>query len=257
MPPEAEAAPAPAPEGSIAGGAAAAPVPEHVAPSTPGEAFYPEGGNDPAGKREGAAGVPGDAAVDPAAAPPPVEAKPEGDKPTAEAAKPEGEAQAPLTITLPEAIAPDPERLTAATATLTELGLDQAGVDKLLPIVTDLLTEQRARDQKALADNFTATTAEWQKQTLALPEFSGPQREQSLAVLGRVMDEFGNDEVRAALNTTGLGNHPGFVKMILDMANTLVEGTPTTQGRPAAPGPQGRPGPRSRGELFYPNSTQQ
>jgi hypothetical protein len=105
-------------------------------------------------------------------------------------------------------------------------------------------------DAQVTAHNTQQTT--WINEINAMPEFTGPTRETSLASIGRLYDEFGTPEAKAALNAYGVGNNPALVKMMLKIASTVSEGGPTGQGRPTGKGGQ-QAGPKTVGGSLYPD----
>lgn len=85
-------------------------------------------------------------------------------------------------------------------------------------------------DAQVAAHNTQQQT--WLAEIGSMPEFTGPTRETSLASIGKLFDEFGTPEAKAALNAYGVGNNPALVKMMLKIAGVVNEGAPSGQGRP-------------------------
>lgn len=209
--------PAPAPSAIAEAKAPVLPAAEPE-PKTNAEVLYPEGA--PEGVK---------AEPDPATPKEPVEgeAKPE--------AKPEGEAPAPLTVesyaalTVPETITVSEPILGEFKALAVELGVTPEAAQKLVEFYGRAAQDAAAAPLAA----WTATQTNWKTTLDAMPEFQGERRAQSLAVLGSAIEEYGDASVREAFDMTGLGNHPGLVKMLYSMALALGEGTPLPQGSPA------------------------
>jgi hypothetical protein len=135
--------------------------------------------------------------------------------------------------------------------------LAAAGVapDKAQPLI-DLF----GKAMKAATDAKTAAVATrdaaWLAETNALPEFTGPTRETSLASIKRLMDEYGTPEAKAALDSSGVGNNPALVKMMHKIASVLTEGTPAPATKPA-PNASGKAKPTTIGGSLYPNLAEQ
>ena len=92
----------------------------------------------------------------------------------------------------------------------------------------------------------------WASEINAMPEFQGERAAQSAAMLGGMIEEYGDSSVRDFFRATG--DHPGVVKMILGMAKALVEDGPIIPGNPVQPNkPQGR---KTLGQVLYPTATQ-
>lgn len=145
----------------------------------------------------------------------------------------------------------DDTALSAAKDIFTEAQVPPEAAQKLLDLYTTNLKTASDAVAAAHQEQFTALNSQWIEATNALPEMQGEAKKQTLAILGRTMDEFGSPEAREAFNLTGAGNNPHIVKYILSLAQAVVEGSPTPQGAPALGDP--RKG-KSLGQRLYPNS---
>ena len=183
-------------------------------------------------------------AVEPEAVTPSPEV--EASKPVAEATPAPTVDYATLEFKLPEGAVLDDKSLTAFRDLAKETALPPEAAQKLLDQHFALLAEANAKAQEI----FNATQAAWQTQIDAMPEFAPGVRDQTISLLGKFMDEFGSPELAQALNSTGLGNNPHMVKMVLDVAKTLTEGSPTPQGAP----PSQKAG-RTLGARLYPETS--
>lgn len=147
----------------------------------------------------------------------------------------------PLPLTTYDAIAL-PEGMTADQPTLDKFKefaakakLDATAAQSLLDLQAEAMRAQVA----AQVAEFTRVNEDWVKEIYAMPEFAaGAKREESLATIGRMFDEFGDPDTRQMLTTTGMGNHPKFVSMMLKVANALNEGKPSAPGRPTGANPK-------------------
>lgn len=158
-------------------------------------------------------------------------------------------------LTLPEGFVVDDALLTTAKTTFAELGVAPDVAPKLLDLYA---TVTKAVNAQATSD-FNAQQTAWKTEIDAMPEFQGEARATSLQSIGKVFDEYGTPEARAALDAFSTGNNPALVKMFLRMANALSEGTPTSQGRPAATGKDGKPlsqTGKTIGQRLYPDQAQ-
>lgn len=118
----------------------------------------------------------------------------------------------------------DKEFLTKAAA---EHGLTQGAVSSLLTYYASKMQEFSASAHEA----FTQTVTEWGDKTRA--EY-GDRLNPVLGQIGKVLDEFGSDELREAFTLTGIGNHPELVRFLERVAGALGEGRPVN--------PAGEPG---------------
>ena len=84
-----------------------------------------------------------------------------------------------------------------------------------------LNNEQAGNLLKILADNYQAVQQQsvqrertnWRAELRADPELGGENFDKTRLHLSTVMRKFGNNEVKDILNSTGLGDHPAFVRM--------------------------------------------
>ena len=145
---------------------------------------------------------------------------------------------APLTadsyaeVTLPEGLTVDDALFGEAKSIFAEAGVKPSEAPKLLGVFEKALKAQAEAQQAA----FQTMNETWKTEALALPEFSGAKREASQALIAKVIDEFGGDEVREVLNATGAGNNPALVRMVLKIGEALSEGRPARTGQPANSG---------------------
>lgn len=175
------------------------------------------------------------------------EAKPAESEPEA---KPESEpAPAPLTLEsytdlkVPDTITVSEPILNEFKALALETGMTPEAAQKAVEFYARASTEAA----KAQTQAWEATRAQWTADINAMPEFQGDRAARSAAVLGAAIEEFGDPSVREFFAATG--DHPGVVKLILNMASALVEDGPMPQGGPAISG-----GKKSLGQILYPDS---
>jgi hypothetical protein len=154
--------------------------------------------------------------------------------PAGEATVPAGEAGADsiaapeYSFTLPEGFTQDATLDTEAKKVFAEAGVP---ADKAQGLV-DLFAKALKTSSETQVAAHNAQQATWLTEINALPEFTGPTRETSLASIGRLFDEYGTPEARAAMNLHGIGNNPALAKMMAKVAAALTEGTPAPGGRP-------------------------
>jgi hypothetical protein len=134
-----------------------------------------------------------------------------------------------------------------------ELGLDNASAQRLVdfwnknagPVATKaaeaVINAQLAKDRAAAE---------------ADPDI-GPKLQQIQADIGRAYDVIGNAKLvadfKAAMDYTGIGNNPAFIKVFHQMAQRMIEGKPASGSGPSALG-QGKPSIRpTAASAMYPN----
>lgn len=74
--------------------------------------------------------------------------------------------------------------------------------------------------EQARAEAFQSTVNGWAEQVKADKELGTPE---SLAAAAKVIDTFGTPELKAVLNSTGLGNHPEVVRLAVKIGKAISE----------------------------------
>lgn len=147
-------------------------------------------------------------------------------------------------LSLPAEFVADEAMMGEAATLFADLGVAPEKAQGLLDLFAKVT---KANADKATADFQTQQTG-WVNEINALPEFQGEARATSLQAIGKVFDEYGTPEARAALDAFGTGNNPALVKMFHNIAKALSEGTPTSPGRPTNTGADGKPAASARGK---------
>lgn len=157
-----------------------------------------------------------------------------------EGAKPEGEAkpEAPAVpetyeFTPPEGVTLDEGLLTSYQAAAKEAGLTQEQFNKLTP---KLIEHVQALRQEAV-QAWTETQAAWTKEILSDRALSDGKAllPEAKAAAARVLDAYGGDALREALNMTGAGNHPAIVRAFVEIGKAMGEDRIIQPGK--TPGP--------------------
>jgi hypothetical protein len=161
----------------------------------------------------------------------------------AEAARAEAAANPPAQAPQPYQLQPldgfeiDQGLAEEATPVLRELGLDDAGANRLMPLAAKVVTRAFERQ----LDDFTATKAEWAKQSKADPTIGQQNWPATERLISRALDAAGAGKgslFRQLLDESGLGNHPAFIAGFRKIGERLG----------ALPSK-----PKSRAEAWYPN----
>lgn len=138
-----------------------------------------------------------------------------------------------------------------------ELGLDQAGAQKLVDFVTKLEVD-RSKVHTQLVDDMRAG---WRKEFSTDSEM-GSKAAQITTDIGRAKDvALGppNSPTRmafdAAMNLTGAGDHPAIIRGFWKLAQQLGEGTHVSGGGPSKEGqtPSGKTERPDAAHSLFPN----
>lgn len=175
---------------------------------------------------------------------PPPEGPPEGEPPAPAEYTVESyaELKVPDTIMADDAIVGEFKTLSA------ELKIAPEAAQRVVEFYEKALTAAAS----AQVTNWRNIQNGWASEINAMPEFQGERAAQSAAMLGGMIEEYGDSSVREFFRATG--DHPGVVKMILGMAKALVEDGPIIPGNPVQPNKSA--GRKTLGQVLYPTANQ-
>lgn len=202
-----------------------------------------------------------------AATPPPTPSStPPSDGTPAPTSTPKSEAkpEVPETytdFTAPEGYTIDPKTLEAATPIFKDLGLSQDQAQKLV----DFHTQQMIAAAKAPASEYEATRTTWRAQVDSDPDIKSAVMDgkagldavkigisKTLAALG---DPALTADFKTAMDLTGAGDHPAFIKAMWKLASFVTEGSHVAGAKPSPHGqtPPGQDTRPSAAKSLYPN----
>ncbi len=118
-------------------------------------------------------------------------------------------------LKMPEGVELDKAAAEEFTAIAKELKLDQAAAQKLADIGAKMATRQ--------AEAHAQLVDAWTEQVKTDKEIGGDKLEENLGVARKAIDTFGSPELKALLNSTGLGNHPEVVKLAFKVGKAISE----------------------------------
>lgn len=152
-------------------------------------------------------------------------------------------------IELPEGMTVDQDALGAFTPVAKELGLSQAGFAKVVETYAQtILPQVQDRVVDNLQKDISAQHAAWANESMEMlrtdDTFKGMKLEDVQQVAAKALDRFGGTEIREFLQTTGLGNHPAFLKAFYHIGTAISEDTTFERGGTA-------PAAKSRTEKYY------
>ncbi len=131
----------------------------------------------------------------------------------AEGAKDEKPAEeAVYDFKVPEGVEIDAAMADEFKAIAKELKLPPEHAQKAVDLVV--------RREQARAEQFAAQVQSWADEVKADPELGKPE---NLAMARKFIDTFGDDKIKSLLNSTGMGNHPDVVRLILKASKGMSE----------------------------------
>lgn len=166
-------------------------------------------------------------------------------------AAPEGAPEKYEAFNLPEGVELSEESMTEANTLFKAMNLSQAQAQQLVDFHVKSMQAAADAPMQLWAD----TQKEWVNQVKADKDI-GHRLPAVKAAVSKVVDSLGPLAVpfREAMDLTGAGNHPAFIKAMFAIATKLTEGGHVTAGGPSALG-QKPPGarPASAASAMYPN----
>lgn len=137
-------------------------------------------------------------------------------------------------LTLPEGLTAEDPALAQFVTEMNEAKVPKEASQKLLDQHYKAMKDAQEAGAKLYAD----MNKKWADEVRADPEIGGEKLPATLASIAKVVDRFGGDQLRAALDLTGAGNHPAVVKAFaqigaaLNESGNAVQGGPVTQTKP-------------------------
>jgi hypothetical protein len=150
------------------------------------------------------------------------ENKPEGDK--AAETKPQG-APEKYEFTAPEGVTLDPEAVAAFEPVAKELNLTNEQAQKLVGLQAQLVQKQH--------EQWDAMVETWVKEIKGDKEIGGQVLNDSIKHAQRAISQFGTPELKTALDTTRMGNHPELVRVFARIGKAMAEDTFVSAGAPS------------------------
>lgn len=145
------------------------------------------------------------------------EAKPAGDKPAADADATKAEVVVPenYDFKMPEGVELDGDAAKEFSVLAKELKLDNATAQRVADIAVKMQQKQ--------AERTAETVKGWADTSKADKEFGGDNLQQNLAVAQKAIDTFGSSELKAMLQSSGLGNHPELIRFAFKAGKAISE----------------------------------
>lgn len=110
--------------------------------------------------------------------------------------------------------------------------LDGASVDEFKAIAADLklpaeaaqkLMDIAIKREQARAEAFAVQVSAWGDEVRADKEVGGAKLDENLGVARKAIDQFGSPELKSLLDSTGMGNHPEVVRMMVKIGRAISE----------------------------------
>lgn len=143
-----------------------------------------------------------------------------------------------LDLKLPEGALMTEKQLADLKAYAESKGLDQ--------VAAEALVERENSFLKGQQEQVELEKAGWAKMVLNDPEIGGDRYKDTLMDCKVVMDRFADAEFKEVLNKTGLGDFPGFVKMVARIGRSMRDDTLVKASKEVKP-------VKSLADIMYPD----
>lgn len=183
-----------------------------------------------------------------------IEAKaPQADKSVLNKDEPKGAPDKYEAFKVPDGFVLAPEVATEVGTLFKELGLSQIDAQRLI----DFHTAKTAAAAEAPMKAYTEQRQAWRDAVAADPEI-GSKLSEVKSTVSRALDGLGDPKLasdfRAAMDLTGAGDNPAFIKAFYKLAQKVTEGRSVTGSNPSGAGQRApNAGPRSAASALYPN----
>jgi hypothetical protein len=172
-------------------------------------------------------------------------------------AAPAGAPEAYTAWTVPEGFSIDEAASTEAGTIFKEMGLSQDQGQKLV----DFYSKHSKATSDHLSDLVRQQNETWQNEAKNHPDLRGKLDPGGpvLTTISRALDSLGNAQLKAdfqaAMDFTGAGNHPAFIRAFYALASKLAEGSHVAGNGPSPLGQQapGSARPPTVARAMYPN----
>lgn len=131
-------------------------------------------------------------------------------------------------FTFPEDVEFDEETLNEFKPLAKELKLTQEEAQRLVDLQTQVVTRLTDKIEK----EYNNTVKEWADNAKADKEIGGVSFDNNMAIARKPLDVHGNNELRDVIRSTGIGNHPEFLRFLFKLGTEMSEATVETGSRP-------------------------
>lgn len=120
---------------------------------------------------------------------------------------------------VPEGFEVNPEALTEFTGMLKEANVSQENAQKFVDLQVKVLKENTEAQAKAWAD----TKSKWKDEAANDEEYGKGKYDESMLAARKAVREIGGTELSKALDETGMGSHPEFIRFFVRVGKAIGE----------------------------------
>jgi hypothetical protein len=146
------------------------------------------------------------------------------------------------TFTVPEGIEVDSTEMEKFMATAKEIGLSQEAAQKLV----DMEVEKRKGAAEAQNKAWETLQERWIGEAKADKEIGGAEFDANLGYARTAVKTFGSPALAEALRTTGMGNHPEFIRAFAKIGKAISDDGKLILGA-------NKPTPKDTAKVMFPS----
>lgn len=122
-------------------------------------------------------------------------------------------------FTVPEGVEIKEDDLAEFSEVAKELNLNQTQAQRLI----DLESKRAEASQNAMQEAFETQQEQWVKELKDDKEFGGDNFDRNMGLAVKVVNKFGDPELKEVLNSSGMGNNPALAKMFNKIGKAISE----------------------------------
>jgi len=123
---------------------------------------------------------------------------------------------------MPDGMEVNQPLLDAVLPTFKEVGLSQIQAQQLM----DVYSTQVQADSQASSDSYNQTVKDWVDEAKSDKEIGGEKFDENVGLAKRAIDRYGTPKLVEVLQSTGLGNHPEFIRLLTRVGKLIAEDSP-------------------------------
>lgn len=134
--------------------------------------------------------------------------------------KPAGAPETYAEFTLPEGVSLDKGALEKFTPLAKDLDLSQEQAQKVVDLYA---AEVLPHIHQAFAEQQAQKVESWLQASMKDQEIGGTRFDESVSIAKKALDAFGTPALKAALDDSGLGNHPEVIRLLANIGKRISE----------------------------------
>lgn len=122
-------------------------------------------------------------------------------------------------LTMPEGMELDKGLLDAITPSLRAKGFTHKEAQEL----TDTFIDVRTKEIEKANEDWDNTVTDWADQTKKDKEIGGKKFDETMKAAQSALKKYGTEELRAALDNSGMGSHPEVIRLLVRVGNAITD----------------------------------